>query len=51
MTKFQNHKLYKEVVLNNNNIHPGDLQRLPDDYFYYSLIILRWRFLWKRQLF
>ena len=30
------------------NIHPGDLNRLPDDYFYNS-VLMDGGFLWKKQ--
>ena len=36
-----NQKIYKPVKTDNINIHPGNLQRLPDDYFYSFLNIIK----------
>ncbi len=32
--KMNHNKLYKCGINSNNNIHPGDSQELPDDYFF-----------------
>jgi len=34
-------KIYKHRKANYINIHPGDLQRLPDDCFYYSFFDIK----------
>ena len=37
----KNHKIYKHFFVNNVNILPGDLRRLPDDCFSYSYINIK----------
>ena len=39
----QNRKIYKGVIANNNKIRPGKSQELPDDCFFYSFIVIKWR--------
>ena len=34
----KNHKIYKYPLVNNINILPGGLRRLPDDCFFYSFM-------------
>lgn len=38
--KITNQKVYKSMKTDNNNILPGDLQRLPDDSFFVSKTLL-----------